>query len=67
MNVIAPGTEVFLKTDKEPIKGLITRVEILPKDLVIYGVDCWNGGLVNYSVTETQLVEPPLNKSIGFK
>lgn len=67
MNIIAPGTEVFLKTDKEPIKGIITRVDILPKDLVFYNVDCWNGGLVNYSVTENQLVDPPLNKIIGFK
>ena len=64
LKVIAPGTKVTLKTNKDPVDGFVIKVEINYEDFVMYLVEHTLGATV--WVHESQMIEPNPGKEIGF-
>lgn len=66
LKVIAPGTKVTLRTNKEPVEGFVIKVEINYEDFIMYLVEHSLGATV--WVHESQMIEPDKakEKEIGF-
>lgn len=64
LKIIAPGTKVTLRTNKDPVEGFVIKVEINYDDFVMYLVEHTLG--VTVWVHSSQMIESNPEKEIGF-